>query len=67
MTITLYLEIKGRVKRQEEIPYEMKDKTADTWRRMYAGKKVTIYYEVGSKLNYEPEREQTAAILHRKH
>lgn len=58
MTITLYLEIKGGIEKKEEIPYAMKQTVADTWRRMYPGKKLLIYYKVESKLNYEPERNE---------
>lgn len=53
MTITLYLEYKGCIRTQATIPYAMRFQVADSWRNMYAGKEVTIFYKTESKLNYE--------------
>jgi len=53
MTITLYLEYKGIIRIQATIPYALKEQIAERWRNMYAGKTVTIFYVVESKLNYE--------------
>lgn len=58
MNIILHLEYKGDIKLKSVIPYAMRDMIADKWRLMYAGKKIIIFYDVESKLNYEHNKEK---------
>lgn len=58
MTITLYLEVNGRIKDQNECDYVMKDNIASRWHRMYPGKKVNVFYILESKINYEQDNER---------
>lgn len=60
MTITLYLEVNGIRKDKKECDYMIRHQIAKQWHRMYPGKKVTVYYTLESKMNYEPKRERPA-------
>lgn len=51
--ITLYLEHRGIIRRSEECLEEDKEWIAEGWRKMYAGKRVTIFYIAQSKINHE--------------
>lgn len=53
MTITLYLEVNGRYKTKLEVKYEFKELVSGMWHRMYAGKRVNVYYVLESKLNFQ--------------
>lgn len=56
MIVTLYLEVAGRIVKVMNIRYEDKEKLAAAWYRMYAGKMVTVFYKLESKLNYEKDQ-----------
>lgn len=51
MTLTLYIEVNGRIKKKEECAYEDKEKIADKLRGLYPGKEVVIFYKLKSKMN----------------
>lgn len=58
MKVTLYLERSGKVIRKEECDYAVKHQVAAAWHRMYPGKKVTVFYKLESKLNYQTHGEK---------
>jgi hypothetical protein len=52
MTVTLHLEINGKLRRKIECEYEKRFITAERLARIYPGKKVVVYYTLQSKINY---------------
>lgn len=54
MTVTLHLEINGKIRRSiENCRYEKRHDIADRLRKIYPGKKVTVFYTLKSKMNDE--------------
>lgn len=53
MTITLYLEHRGRIREKEVCRLDVMEKIAAAWYRMYAGKRVIVFYTLQSKIDME--------------
>jgi len=54
MTVTLHLEINGKVRRTiENCEYEKRHDIADRLKKIYPGKTVTVFYTLKSKMNVE--------------
>lgn len=52
MTVTLHLEINGKIRRSiENCQYEKRYDIAERLRKIYAGKTVTVFYTLKSKMN----------------
>ena len=53
MTLTLYVEVAGRIKTKEECAYEDKEKIAEKLKGLYPGKEVIVFYKLKSKIGNE--------------
>jgi hypothetical protein len=62
MKVILYLEIRGRVDRKEEVDYVRKQEVANGWYRMHPGKPVKVYHTLESKINYWSDEEIEKAL-----
>ncbi len=54
MTLTLHIEINGKISRTlENCEYEKRFDIAERLKKIYAGKTVTVFYTLKSKMNNE--------------